>query len=53
MKTFGTDAQRGFPGRTNGKFGDKRSGRLILKTSKGLKVLFFFILYKNGKPDLT
>lgn len=38
MKTFGIDTERGFPVRTNGKLDDKRSGRLTLKTSKGLKV---------------
>lgn len=46
MKTFSAESERDFPDGANGKFDDKRSGRLTLKTSKGLRVYFFFNVIK-------
>lgn len=50
MKSFFVETERDFTDRANGKFGDKRSGRLTLKMSKGLKSVIF-LFYKDGKPD--
>jgi len=50
MKSFFVETERDFTDRANGKFDDKRSGRLTLKTSKGLKSVIF-LFYKDGKPD--
>jgi len=44
MKSFFVETERDFTDRANGKFGDKRSGRLTLKTSKGLKSVFFYTI---------